>query len=68
VAVDHPLVAVATAVVRRTVGSAAGTSGSVIEKNERVSPSTSGCSQRSFCSSVPNRCRISPFPASAPGS
>ena len=53
-----------TAVVRRPVGSAPETSGSVIEKNERAVPSTSGFRNRSFCSSVPNRCRISPLPAS----
>ncbi len=52
------------AVVRRVVGSEPGTSGSVIEKNERISPATSGRSQRSFCSPVPNRCRISALPAS----
>ena len=53
-----------TARVRSVVGSEPGTSGSVIEKNERTSPATSGSSQRRFCSSVPNRCRISPLPAS----
>ena len=53
-----------TARVRSVVGSEPGTSGSVIEKNERIWPATSGCSQRSFCSSVPNRCRISALPAS----
>ena len=46
------------------MGSEPETSGSVIEKNERTSPATSGSSQRSFCSSVPNCHRISPFPAS----
>ena len=50
--------------VRRLVGSDPETSGSVIEKNERISPATSGRSQRSFCSLVPKRCRISPLPAS----
>jgi hypothetical protein len=50
--------------VRRVVGSDPETSGSVIEKNERTSPATSGKSQRSFCSGVPNMCRISAFPAS----
>ena len=63
-AVDHPLVAVADARVRNVVGSEPGTSGSVIEKNERTSPETSGSSQSRFCSAVPNRCRISPLPAS----
>ena len=53
-----------TARVRSVVGSEPGTSGSVIEKNERTSPATSGRSQRSFCSSVPNCQRISPLPAS----
>ena len=53
-----------TAVVRSSVGSAPETSGSVIEKNERAVPSTSGRRKRSFCSSVPNMCRISPLPAS----
>jgi len=43
------------AVVRRSVGSEPETSGSVIEKNERMSPATSGFNQRSFCSSLPNR-------------
>jgi len=36
----------------------------VIEKNERAVPSTSGRRKRSFWSSVPNKCRISPLPAS----
>ena len=53
-----------TALVRSVVGSEPGTSGSVIEKNERISPATSGRSQRSFCSSVPNMNRISALPAS----
>src|SRR3972149_5292684 len=53
-----------TAVVRSVVGSAPDTSGSVIEKQERTSPSTSGFSQRSFCSGVPNCQRISAFPES----
>ena len=54
----------ATARVRSCVGSAPDTSGSVIEKKERAVPSTSGRRKRSFCSSVPNRWRISPLPAS----
>ena len=53
-----------TARVRRVVGSEPGTSGSVMEKNERTSPATSGFRKRSFCSSVPKCQRISPFPAS----
>ena len=53
-----------TARVLSPVGSDPDTSGSVIEKNERTSPATSGRSQRSFCSSVPKCQRISPFPAS----
>ena len=53
-----------TARVRRPVGSAPETSGSVIEKNDRAVPSTSGRRKRSFCSSVPKMCRISPLPAS----
>ena len=46
------------------VGSAPETSGSVIAKNERISPATSGASQRSFCSGVPNMWRISALPVS----
>ena len=53
-----------TARVRSVVGSEPGTSGSVIEKNERISPATSGKSHRSFCSAVPKRWRISALPAS----
>ena len=64
VAVDHPLVAVEHGARLQPVGSEPETSGSVIEKNDRVSPSTSGRRKRSFCSSVPNRWRISPLPAS----
>jgi hypothetical protein len=41
--------------MRRSVGSEPAASGSVIEKNERVSPSTSGRRKRAFWSSVPNR-------------
>ena len=40
-------------VERIFVASLDATSGSVIEKHERISPSSSGLSQRSFCSSVP---------------
>ncbi len=50
--------------VRSSVGSEPETSGSVIEKNDRTSPATSGRRKRSFCSPVPNRWRISAFPAS----
>ena len=53
-----------TARVCSSVGSEPATSGSVIAKNDRISPATSGRRKRSFCSSVPNRCRISAFPAS----
>ena len=53
-----------TARVRSVVGSEPGTSGSVIEKNERIRPATSGKSHRSFWSLVPNRWRISALPAS----
>ena len=53
-----------TARVRRLTGSAPDTSGSVMEKQERISPATSGLSQRSFCSGVPNRCKISALPVS----
>ncbi len=38
--------------------------GSVIEKQERISPSSSGPSQRSVCSSVPCSARISELPVS----
>ena len=50
--------------VRRSVGSEPATSGSVIAKKERLSPATSGRRNCAFCSSVPNRWRISAFPAS----
>ncbi len=50
--------------VRSPVGSDPDTSGSVIEKNDRTSPATSGFRKRSFCTSVPKCQRISPFPAS----
>ncbi len=53
-----------TARVRSVVGSEPATSGSVIEKNERARPATSGSRKRSCCSGVPNMCRISAFPAS----
>ena len=53
-----------TARVRRPVGSAPDTSGSVIEKHERISPATSGFMKRSFSSGEPNWCRISALPVS----
>ena len=40
------------------------TSGSVMAKHDRMSPSSSGTSHRSFCSAVPNSERISMFPVS----
>jgi hypothetical protein len=50
--------------VRSSVGSDPAVSGSVMENAERRSPSSSGYSQRSFCSSVPASARISEFPES----
>ena len=46
------------------VASELATAGSVIANAERISPSSSGRSQRSFCSGVPNRVRTSMFPVS----
>ena len=46
------------------VASELATSGSVIPNEERISPSSSGRSQRSFCSGVPNWCSTSMFPVS----
>ena len=46
------------------VASEDATSGSVIAKAERISPSSRGCSQRSFCSSVPNWASTSMLPVS----
>ncbi len=46
------------------VASELATSGSVIAKPERISPSSSGRSQRSCCSGVPNWARISMLPVS----
>ena len=40
------------------------TSGSVIENTERMSPSSSGISQRCCCSGVPNMCSNSMLPVS----
>src|SRR5712692_5272214 len=53
-----------TAVVDSRVGSEPAVLGSVIEKAERILPSSSGCSQRFFCASVPNSARISELPES----
>ena len=46
------------------VASELATAGSVIANAERISPSSSGASQRSFCSSVPNWASTSMFPVS----
>ncbi len=46
------------------VASLEATAGSVMAKHERISPASSGCSQRSFCSAVPNMVRISMLPVS----
>ena len=46
------------------VASEEATSGSVIAKAERISPSSSGVSQRSFCAGVPNWCSTSMLPVS----
>ena len=46
------------------VASELATSGSVIAKAERISPSSSGLSHRSFCSSVPNSVSTSMLPVS----
>ena len=46
------------------VASEEATSGSVMANAERISPSSSGRSQRSLCSSVPNSVRTSMFPVS----
>ena len=40
------------------------TSGSVIEKPERIVPSSNGASHRCFCSGVPNMCSSSMLPVS----
>ena len=53
-----------TARVASSVGFDPAVSGSVIEKQLRISPSTSGRSQRACCSGVPWRWRISTLPAS----
>ena len=46
------------------VASELATSGSVIAKHERISPSSSGRSHCSFCSSVPNMVSTSMLPVS----
>ena len=46
------------------VASEEATSGSVIAKHERISPASSGFSQRSFCSGVPYRASTSMLPVS----
>ena len=46
------------------IASLLATSGSVIAKPERISPASSGSSQRCFCSSVPKMCSTSMLPVS----
>src|SRR5665811_1679564 len=46
------------------VASEDATSGSVIANADRISPASNGSSHCSFCSSVPNRCKVSMFPVS----
>ena len=46
------------------VASELATAGSVIANAERISPSSSGASHRSFCSGVPNSVRTSMLPVS----
>ena len=65
VAVDHPLVAVlhgASSAARS--GRPRTPRARSSRRTSAPSPSTSGRRKRSFCSSVPNMWRISPFPAS----
>ncbi len=50
--------------VAMLVASEEATSGSVIAKDERISPASSGVSQRSFCSGVPNIVSTSMLPVS----
>jgi hypothetical protein len=40
------------------------TAGSVMQNADRIWPSSSGSSHISFCSGVPNRCRVSMLPVS----
>ena len=63
-AVDDPLVAVEHRARREQRRVGAGAPGSVIENAERRSPASSGCSQRSFCSSVPASAMSSALPES----
>jgi len=63
-AIDHVLVADRRMLVRMLVASAEATSGSVIAKQERISPCSNGVSQRSACSGVANRCSSSMLPVS----
>ncbi len=51
-------------VVEMFVASEEATSGSVIAKADRISPASSGVSQRSFCSSLPNSESTSMLPVS----
>src|ERR1700693_6277469 len=53
-----------TAVVESRVGSEPAVFGSVIEKADRIFPSSRGCSQRFFCASVPKWARTSELPES----
>ena len=46
------------------VASEDATSGSFIAKADRISPVSSGCSHRAFCSAVPNMCSTSMLPVS----
>ena len=46
------------------VASDEATSGSVIEKHDRISPASNGSSHRRLCSSVPNRSSVSMLPVS----
>ncbi|MEA2212744.1 MAG: hypothetical protein QOF83_2692 [Solirubrobacteraceae bacterium] len=50
--------------VSTLVASELATAGSVMAKQDRISPSSRGCSHSSFCSGVPNMVRISMFPVS----
>ena len=50
--------------VSKLVGSLDATSGSVIAKHDRIRPSASGRSQRSFCSSLPAISKVCMLPSS----
>src|ERR1700687_286496 len=52
-----------TAVVESDVGSEPALSGSVMEKAERILPSSRGCSHCFFCASAPEWARDSELPA-----